>query len=155
MWPRIPQTVWATSVEEAVAVAIGLHGRPLVDLDGTLVPQSAGLDDVSATAPPEGVIRSIRELGAVIVTNRRAVPERYLGLPVIGRARKPFTDARLLPDAATIACVIGDQLMTDGLLAGRLGVPFIQVAPRGRRPWRAAIGDRVLRCLFRRKPDRD
>lgn len=155
MWPRIPQTVWAASVEAAIAVATGLHARPLVDLDGTLVPQSAGLGDVDATALSEGAIQTMQELGAVIVTNRRVAPESYLGLPVIACARKPFTDARLLPDAAAIACVIGDQLMTDGLLAGRLGVPFIHVAPRGSRPWRAAIGDWILNHLFRRKPGRD
>lgn len=67
---------------------------------------------------------SLRER-VVLVTNSRRY-SRSAGVAIISGVRKPFTSLRRLGDRK-IAVVVGDTLVTDGLLAYRLNVPFFQI----------------------------
>ena len=49
------------------------------------------------------------------------------GVQLLSRARKPFTSVKLFDDSLPLAAVIGDTLVTDGMLAWRLDIPFIWI----------------------------
>lgn len=85
-----------------------------------------------------------------VLTNRRSAPKVIAGMPVIEQARKPFTPRRTVGHSASPLVVVGDQYLTDGLLAARLGATFIRVAPlsAGLRPFRTRFADAVLQHLF-------
>ncbi|MBK8729512.1 MAG: hypothetical protein IPM00_09045 [Tetrasphaera sp.] len=135
---------------EAIERTQPLSGVALIDLDGTLVAQSAPVNQlVGADGPSGEAISMLADRVWLIVTNRRSAPASLRGIPVMSRARKPWTSkAKLTVRGEPPGCVIGDQLFTDGLLAARLGVPFYRVTPIGRRPWRARLGDRLLERAF-------
>ena len=76
---------------------------------------------------------------------------------MIHRGNKPFTTrGRLgLTAAPTDVWVVGDQILTDGVLAWRLGAPFVLLAldtemEAPRQAGMRRIGDVVARLLFQR-----
>lgn len=119
----------------------------VVDLENTLVPYGPARSAVELEAEmadlPGGILK------AVIVSNARWTRNLdHLGRwPVVGLARKPFTSLDRIASAlegSRIDVVIGDQYLTDGLLAWRLNVPFIQVhRPAGREP----LWPRLMRLM--------
>lgn len=72
------------------------------------------------------------------------------------RARKPWRLWSLQELRAPVV-VIGDQILTDGLLAHRLGADFVHMPHHGRVPWwpaAQAFAGRFLRRLLFREGDR-
>jgi len=128
MFRRVPRHT-AGDLDE-VASLVDAVGRPAVvifDADNTLVPQGVAVEEFA-----RGVVAAterFRELSGVerviILTNG---PER--GVPgMIHRGNKPWTTRRRLElDRADDVWVIGDQILTDGVLAWRLGARFVHVA---------------------------
>lgn len=55
-------------------------------------------------------------------------------LRVVSCALKPFTSARILRRFYDPVAVVGDTYITDGLLAERLGIPFVEIVFRGLDP---------------------
>ncbi len=119
--------------------------------------------DTDAATLEEGVARVTSELAqlpavrqVVFLTNspRRAMPATG-EFTYRARARKPWRlwTLRTLPAPVV---VIGDQVLTDGLLAHRLGAAFVHLPHHGRMPWwpaaQALAGRFVRRVLFREAP---
>lgn len=141
---------------DEVASLVDAVGRPAVvifDADNTLVPQGVGVEEfargvTAATArfrDRSGVER------VIILTNG---PER--GVPdMIHRGNKPWTTRRRLElDRGDDVWVVGDQVLTDGVLAWRLGARFVHVAidvddEAPRQAWMRRIGHRLRGLLFR------
>lgn len=116
------------SLGEALAVVTELRlDHCIFDLENTLGPYSSNQsknDPLAHTPLPPQV--------ALVVSNARWTKnlESVGGCAAIGLARKPFTRKSKIDDALnhkTIDAVVGDQVLTDGLLAMRLGVPFVHV----------------------------
>ncbi len=93
-------------------------------------------------------------------TNSARRPSASLDWPGIrasylASAYKPFRvrSYRGLPRPGVL---IGDQVLTDGLLARRLGYTFVQYTPQPgevpRRPWLLAQGGRLARPLLFKRP---
>ena len=156
MFRRVPMYVAADldELERLIAIA----PKPIVlvfDADNTLVPQGVPVDEFQ-----QGVNAAIDRFEAhpsvarvIVLTNgpERSVPE------MIHRGNKPFTTrGRLgLTAAHTDIWVVGDQILTDGVLAWRLGAPFVLLAldtekEAPRQAGMRRIGDVVTRLLFRR-----
>jgi predicted HAD superfamily phosphohydrolase YqeG len=116
------RVVHTATLREATDVAAGLGSLVVVDLDGTLVATGTPLTQLAPS-----VLKPLVELRAggtalVIVTNRRRAQATLHGIPVVADARKPWTQRSIFSEP--VACVIGDQFLTDGLLAARLGVLY-------------------------------
>lgn len=139
----------------------------VVDVDGTLLP----FDRVRASQEAVGRLRDLvgahRPHTVCVATNARGkvrLSAEYEGIPVtyVTRARKPWTRRRRLDapcEASAAAClraVVGDQVLTDGLLALRLDAVFIHVTspgahePPGSRLMRL-VGRLLIPFLFRRE----
>ena len=110
---------------------VGSAPRRLVlifDADNTLVPQGVSVPEFK-----EGVGAAVRRFTehpsverVIVLTNG---PER--GVPgMIPRGNKPFTTRRRLDldVRRQAAWVVGDQVLTDGVLAWRLGAAFVHLA---------------------------
>ena len=110
---------------------VGSAPRRLVlifDADNTLVPQGVPVAEFM-----KGVGAAIRRFTehpsverVIVLTNG---PER--GVPgMIHRGNKPFTTRRRLglDEGRQSAWVVGDQVLTDGVLAWRLGATFVHLA---------------------------
>ncbi len=153
MFRRVPFTV-AEDLTQIAARAEATEG-PLVmifDADNTLVrqgtPQPEFADRVNQVIDRFEALPSVERV--IVLSNgpRRGV-ER-----MITRGNKPWTTrGRLgLVDSDSSVWVIGDQVLTDGLLAWRLGAKFIHrvIARTGEHPRQAfmrALG-RVFGRLF-------
>ena len=46
---------------------------------------------------------------------------------MVSCALKPFTSARILRRFYDLVAIVGDTYVTDGLLAERLGIPFVEI----------------------------
>ncbi|GAB3173337.1 hypothetical protein GCM10027059_44160 [Myceligenerans halotolerans] len=147
-WTSRTEITRVDDVGAALALCAAAGLRPVVDLDATLVPTGAV---VGEHTPTPLVLRIALLVDAVIVTNRREAPATLWGIPVVARAGKPWTPASRLSGSPRPTAVIGDQLLTDGLLARRLGARFIRVVPleASARPWRTRLADRLLAPFFR------
>lgn len=104
--------------------------RPVVlvfDADNTLVPQGAPFDVFRRTVI-DVVARFEREANVDRVIVLSNGPDR--GVPrMIHRGNKPWTSRRRLGiRAADIIVVVGDQTLTDGVLAWRLRGTFVHLA---------------------------
>lgn len=146
--PTRPRTLSADSLASALTWSLRLGRPPLLDLDATLVTQNARLTPEPCLDLDRMLLSRVRDLGAVIVTNRRTAPPSLFGIPVVMSAHKPFTALSQLKSPGVIGCVIGDQYATDGFLAARLGTIFLRVPPKGSRPTRAALLDSLFRGCF-------
>lgn len=126
------------------------------DADNTLAPQGAPLDQFSVLV--NSAIDRFEALEAVtrviVLTNG---PER--GVPrMIPRGNKPWTTRRRLGlERNSRIIVIGDQILTDGVLAWRLGATFVHlvVDEDNEAPRQAAmrlVGKILTALFFRRSP---
>jgi predicted HAD superfamily phosphohydrolase YqeG len=154
---RIP----STSVKnlDEVAARLAEHPGPLTlifDADNTLVPQGASWAEfrhrVNAVIDEFETMPSVERV--IILSNG---PQRGADR-VIGRGNKPWTSRRRLGLArrsATPIWVIGDQAITDGVLAWRLGAEFFLLAidPADDYPGQARmrrLGKYVAPLIFRK-----
>jgi predicted HAD superfamily phosphohydrolase YqeG len=139
----------------------------VVDVDGTLLPFGRVRASDEAVGRLRDLVGAHRPHTVCVATNARAkVPlsAEYSGIPVtyVTRARKPWTHRRRLdapceaPEAACLRAVVGDQVLTDGLLALRLDAVFVHVTspgahePPGSRLMRL-VGLLLTPLLFRRE----
>ena len=122
----------------------------IFDADNTLVPQGVGLEDFrkGVTAAVDRFDHHPSVARVIVLTNG---PER--GVPgMIHRGNKPWTTRRRLGlgSRALHVWVVGDQVLTDGVLAWRLGATFIHLAiDEDREEARQAVMRRVGRGLRR------
>jgi len=141
--------------------ATGVRGL-LLDLDNTLVPARTE----AVTPEAERFLAQARSLGmqGIIVSNgRRQRAQRIaasLGLPAVGRAKKPFPGGyrRALRHLDLQVCevaAVGDQMLTDGVGGWLQGVKVFLVEPLSREEsLLVQLGrpaDRVLRRLLVRR----
>jgi predicted HAD superfamily phosphohydrolase YqeG len=98
-------------------------------------------------------VPSVRAV-ALVSNSRRILPPGLVleqGWTYRSRARKPWALGGLSSLPRPI-CVVGDQILTDGLLALRLGAPFVHV-PQPVEPWwprwQSRAGRLVARLAFR------
>lgn len=144
--------LWSIAPVPDLAAAIShartLRGTALLDLDGTLGPTGIHLSEVAVADSTLAALCASQAPTFVIVTNRSHLDPGNSACTAIVGAHKPFTSRHRLP--VDVSCVIGDQLLTDGLLAARLQVPLIHLpsADTDRRPL-ARWGDRWLKHFFR------
>lgn len=142
---------------DTVERLVGAGPGPTVvifDADNTLVPQGVGLDEFrrGVTAAVDRFSRHPSVSRVVVLTNG---PDR--GVPgMMHRGNKPWTTRRRLGLDADRGStwVVGDQVLTDGVLAWRLGADFIHLCIDEEReaPRQAAmrrIGRALRRLLFR------
>lgn len=124
---RIARTA-ASGLSDVVAILDGVEDQVTVvfDIDGTIVPQGSLPDDCA-----RAVVSAIETLeGHPMV--ERAIPlsngaDRGVA-GVVGHGNKPWTARRrlgLTRDDTVV--VVGDQVLTDGVLAWRLGGTFIHL----------------------------
>jgi predicted HAD superfamily phosphohydrolase YqeG len=138
------------------------EGEVVLDLDNTVLPYLPTPDDVEQLAPKlAAIVATLPKANTVVVTtNVRNHPGKVAaaiaeaGLIFVAGARKPHP-RRLLAATARPVAIVGDQPVTDGLLAWWLGVPFV-LAPAcsSRTPWwprlMRLVGELVLRLFYRR-----
>jgi predicted HAD superfamily phosphohydrolase YqeG len=151
MWRRVAMHVTADldELEQLMAAAPGPIVA-VVDADNTLAPQGAPLDEFQAA-----VTASVRRFESLPSVDRVIPlsngPER--GVPgMISRGNKPWTTRRRLGLTGVQAnlWVVGDQVLTDGLLAWRLGASFVHhVIDDQDEPRRQAIMRRLGRGVAR------
>lgn len=125
-----------------------------VDLENTLV----GYNSRSALESGRLQIPALPR-GALIVSNA-SWTDRWDSIGqhrLIGRAHKPFTRRKSIEAASAgrLQCVVGDQVLTDGLLAWRLRLPFVHVVQtiRNEPSWprlMRAVAYPFAKTLFRR-----
>jgi hypothetical protein len=145
------------SLDEVIGLIESSAAETVVicDVDNTLAPQ-----DISLTEFGTVVNASIDHLEAhkniarvIALTNG---PER--GVPrLVSRGNKPWTSRRRLGLAGsrTQVAVVGDQVLTDGLLAWRLRAPFFYLIiddedEARRQATMRRLGGHLIRVLFRR-----
>ena len=130
------------------------HHVLIFDADNTLAPQGAPLDRFGALV--NGAIDRFEALAGVdrviVLSNG---PERGVAR-MMARGNKPWTSRRRLGlDRTSRVIVIGDQILTDGLLAWRLGGPFLHlvIEEDGEAARQAAMRGmgKVLTALFFRR----
>ena len=126
----------------------------IFDVDNTLVPQGVSLEEFGVSV--NGAIDRFETIPGVLrviaLTNG---PER--GVPrMVSRGNKPWTTRRRLGlrGVHKPIIVVGDQLLTDGLLAWRLGATHLHlVIDSGHEASRQVVmrqfGRLVERCFFR------
>ena len=124
------------SIDE-VARATGHLDHLIVDFDGTLAPFAKGHRDRAAiVASLRTLITSLALKHAMVVSNARPSDLEWLrdidpAITVVADARKPWTSRTALRCQACVdegrSAILGDQEATDGLLAWRLGIPFVHL----------------------------
>ncbi len=102
-------------------------------------------------------IASVREVVFVTNSDRNpasAIPSMPFPVSYISRARKPFLDLSRFGSLERPLVVIGDQVLTDGLMAWRLNALFLQVPLPARISLgvraQASLGRIVAKLFFRR-----
>jgi len=140
------------------------HGAKTVVLD---VEPLVAYWDSSQRSLDQGIAQVLSEIATIpsvvavcFATNsarRPSADPAYPGMQVtyLASAYKPFR-VDLFRDLPKPGVLIGDQVLTDGLLALRLGYAFAQYTPERervpRRPWLLAQGGRLARPLLFRRP---
>lgn len=116
---------------------------------GAMVSAAVALSGYLAEAMPN--LKTV-----VFATNDRSVFHRLLReerpqVTFVGAARKPWRTA-YVADVPRPVVVLGDQIITDGLLAFRLHGQFLHWRVRGRIPWwprlQAIIGEVLVQFMF-------
>ena len=130
------------------------HQILIFDADNTLAPQGASPDQFAAIV--NGAIDRFEALAAVerviVLTNG---PQRSV-TRMISRGNKPWTTRRRLAlEHKSPIVVVGDQVLTDGLLAWRFGATFMHLVidKEGEATRQAAmrgVGRVVMALFFRR-----
>jgi predicted HAD superfamily phosphohydrolase YqeG len=145
------------SLDEVIDFVESSAGEKVVisDVDNTLVPQDVSLGEFGAV-----VNASIDRLEAqpnvarvIALTNG---PEREVSR-LVSRGNKPWTSRRRLGlrGTPTPVVVVGDQVLTDGLLAWRLRATFLHLVIDGedearRQATMRRLGSHLIGVLFRR-----
>jgi len=128
MGRRVPMIV--VSGLDQLEGEIAAAPNPVVlvfDADNTLVPQGASIDhfqrEVVAAVERFGTHPNVRRV--IVLTNG---PDR--GVPdIIHRGNKPWTTRRRLDlEGEGSVWVVGDQVLTDGVLAWRIGARYVSLA---------------------------
>lgn len=126
----------------------------IFDADNTLAPQGAPVEEFGALVN-QAIDRFEASPGVsrvIVITNgpQRDVPN------MISRGNKPWTSRRRLGlrGLQTPIVVVGDQLLTDGMLAWRLGATFLHLVIDGeaeerRQAMMRRYGRRVAGLFFR------
>jgi predicted HAD superfamily phosphohydrolase YqeG len=138
MWRRTQ--LQCLEYPEGVLAWLAAHPKVhtlFLDIENTISPYHASPSDLSLDMlNTVSRTRSVRSISAVVfISNGTLSPEILppstpaLTVSLVTRARKPFVrrvnELGLLPNSRAVVC--GDQPLTDGLLAWRLGVPFLYV----------------------------
>ena len=146
---------WPAAVR---AVAHFRANSVIVDVEPTVAVWGS-----DAIALEEGVARVARELATVpdvrtivfLTNSSRPAPRPVPGAVAFTyctKARKPWR-IRSLRALPTPVAVVGDQILTDGLLAYRLAAVFVHLPAVGQVPWwprlQALSGRAVRRLLFK------
>lgn len=142
-------------------------GLLVLDLDNTLLPYLPTALDIAQLAPKLTALLDAlpRSSTVVVTTNTRRHPRSVgdavaeAGLTFVPGACKPQPRRLLAAAGDRPTAVVGDQPLTDGLLAWWLGVPFVLVSGCSlRTPWWPRLlrlsGDIVLRFFFSERKDR-
>jgi len=145
------------SLDEVIDFVESSAGEKVVisDVDNTLVPQDVSLGEFGAV-----VNASIDRLEAhpnvarvIALTNG---PEREVSR-LVSRGNKPWTSRRRLGlrGTPTPVVVVGDQVLTDGLLAWRLRATFLHLViddedEARRQATMRRLGSHLIGVLFRR-----
>lgn len=161
----------ASTVRDALALADELGDVVVLDVENTLTGYKPTFDEYEAALRRViDVVQRGTALRRVFVVSNARVPVSALGggdvkVTVVGRARKPWIELpplRRYRDELAGATVCGDQLVTDGMLARRLGGAFVELRaafprqPRGEEPaWPRllrSVGERLVRDRFSPPP---
>jgi len=156
MFGRVPICDVRSLDEVAAFVAAGDRDHVLIfDVDNTLAPQKTPLDEFSALVNA-AIDRFESAPGVERVIALTNGPQR--GVPrMLSRGDKPWTPRRRLGlrGVTSPIVVVGDQILTDGVLAWRLGATFmhlvIDVETEPRDQARMRRHGRVVTGLFFRR----
>ena len=145
------------SLDEVMAFVESTDGQKVIvfDVDNTLAPQDVPLKEfgrlVNSAIDRVEANPSIARVIALTNGPQREVPR------MISRGNKPWTTRRRLGLRGSSAplVVVGDQVLTDGLLAWRLGATFLHLviddeSEERRQAVMRRIGSIVVVILFRR-----
>lgn len=145
------------SLDEVMAFVESTDGQKVIvfDVDNTLAPQDVPLEEfgrlVNSAIDRVEANPSIARVIALTNGPQREVPR------MISRGNKPWTTRRRLGLRGSSAplVVVGDQVLTDGLLAWRLGATFLHLviddeSEDRRQAVMRRIGSIVVVGLFRR-----
>lgn len=144
---RVP--LQSTATEDEALALLDSAAEPvtlIVDVDNTLVRQGARPDEFVAVVN-RGLDRfeahpMVARLIALSNGTQRGVSR------IIGRGNKPWTSRRRLSlGRGENVWVIGDQVLTDGLLAWRVRAPFLHLVVSAEEPLRQARMRRYGRWL--------
>lgn len=153
---RVPtKTVDDIADIEALAMAATRSIVLIFDADNTLVPQgiSAGefAERINAFIDRFERLSTVERM--IVLTNG---PARGVDR-IESRGNKPWTSRRRLGllDSRSDVWVVGDQILTDGLLAWRLNATYLHlpITERGEHPRQVVmrrVGQLLHRVLFRR-----
>ena len=133
----------------------------LIDIEPFVAPwrtdESALLRGLRERLEECATIASLREVAFVTNSERSpsgGVPGASFPVSYISRARKPFLELSRFASLRSPVIVIGDQVLTDGLMAWRLNATFVQVPLPARISFgvraQAALGRIVASLFFRR-----
>jgi predicted HAD superfamily phosphohydrolase YqeG len=145
------------SLDEVMAFVESTDGEKVIifDVDNTLAPQGVALDEFGeiVNAAIDRVEANPRIARVIALTNG---PQREVAR-MVSRGNKPWTTRRrlLLRGSSAPLVVVGDQVLTDGLLAWRLGATFLHLviddeAEERRQAIMRRIGSVLVVMLFRR-----
>ena len=157
MYHRVPIHNVSSLDEVAAFLPTGAGYHILIfDADNTLAPQGAPIDQFGALV--NGAIDRFEALESVarviVLTNG---PERGVSRIVPG-GNKPWTTRRRLGlDRKSRIIVIGDQILTDGLLAWRFGATFLHLVvdadnEAARQAAMRTVGKILTALFFRHSP---
>lgn len=145
------------SLDEVMAFVESTDGRKVIifDVDNTLAPQGVPVAEfiqlVNSAIDRVEANPSVARVIALSNGAQREVPR------MVSRGNKPWTTRRRLELGASSAplVVVGDQVLTDGLLAWRLRATFLHLViddetEERRQAIMRRIGSIVLVLLFRR-----
>ena len=145
------------SLDEVITFTESTDGQKVIifDVDNTLAPQGVPLAEfgllVNSAIDRVETSPSIARVIALSNGAQREVTR------MVSRGNKPWTTRRRLEigDSSAPLVVVGDQVLTDGLLAWRLRATFLHlVIDDETEEWRQAImrkiGSIVIALLFRR-----
>ena len=145
------------SLDDVMAVVESTHGETVIifDVDNTLAPQGVPLTEFGrlVNSAIDRVEANPKIARVIALTNG---PQRQVDR-MVSRGNKPWTTRRRLGLHGNVApiVVVGDQVLTDGLLAWRLRATFLHLviddqSEERRQAVMRRIGSIMLVMLFRR-----
>lgn len=145
------------SLDDVMAFVESTDGEKVIifDVDNTLAPQGVPLEEFGqlVNSAIDRVEANPRIAQVIALTNG---PQREVDR-MVSRGNKPWTTRRRLGlrGSSVPLVVVGDQVLTDGLLAWRLGATFLHLViddqgEERRQAIMRRIGSIVLVMLFRR-----